>query len=292
MRYDPIASIRRFNRAITATVGALDDSFLGRGRPLGPARVLWSIRPEGTDVAEIRAALHLDSGLLSRILRGLEREGLVTTAASLSDRRRRIASLTPAGEAEKAEYDRLNDTLAASMLARMSADTEDLVRAMDRIATALTRDRITIEPADPDDPQARACLVAYFRLLADRIPGITAAHVPDPDPDADLYRPPNGAFLLARSDGHVLGCVSLKPVDAATGEVKRLWIAPEARGLGLARRMMEAIEGRARTLGLTRLRLDTNENLPEAITLYRKTGWTEVAPFTTFPATHWFARDI
>lgn len=151
---------------------------------------------------------------------------------------------------------------------------------------------VAIAPIDPSDPQARACLVAYFRLLADRIPGIRAAHVPDPDPDADLYRPPNGAFLLARSDGHVLACVSLKPVDATTGEVKRLWVAPEARGLGLARRMMAAIEDQARALGMTRLRLDTNENLPEAIALYRKTGWCEVTPFTDFPATHWFAKDI
>ena len=151
---------------------------------------------------------------------------------------------------------------------------------------------VAIVAADPDDLQSRDCLSFYFRLLADRIPGISATPVPDPDPDADQYRPPTGAFLLARSDGHALACVSLKTVDTTTGEVKRLWVAPEARGLGLARRMMEAIEDQARALGMSRLRLDTNENLPEAIALYRKTGWTEVAPFTDFPATHWFAKDI
>ena len=71
MSPDPIARIRRFNRAVTAEVGALDTSFLGRGRPLGSARVLWSIAPGGTDVADIRNMLRLDSGLLSRLLRGL-----------------------------------------------------------------------------------------------------------------------------------------------------------------------------------------------------------------------------
>ncbi|WP_234867458.1 GNAT family N-acetyltransferase [Alitabrizicola rongguiensis] len=128
--------------------------------------------------------------------------------------------------------------------------------------------------------------------MTERIPGISVGHVPNPDPEASSFRPPKGAFLLALRDREVLACVSVKTVNTETGEVKRLWVAPGARGMGLARRMMEAIEAEARALDLARLRLDTNENLPEAIALYRKTGWTEVAPFTDFPATHWFAKDI
>jgi DNA-binding MarR family transcriptional regulator len=292
MLTDPIARLRRFNRALTLEVGALDTSFLGRGRPLGVARVLSSIPPDGTAVATLRENMRLDSGLLSRILRRLEAEGLVTTGPAPQDRRHRIARLTPAGQAEKAEYDRLNDHLAATMLDRLAQDTDPLLAAMDRIATLLNRDRITITPTDPEAPDARACLAAYAALLAEKIPGITATHVPVPDPDARHYRPTQGAFLLARSDGLPLSCVSLKRIDTATGEVKRLWVAPAARGLGLARRMMAAIEDEGRTLGLARLRLDTNENLPEAIALYRKTGWAEVAPFTPFPATHWFAKTL
>ncbi len=292
MLTDPIARLRRFNRALTVEVGALDTSFLGRGRPLGVARVLSSITPDGTAVATLRESLRLDSGLLSRILRRLEGEGLVTTGPAAQDRRQRIARLTPAGQAEKAEYDRLNDRLAATMLDRLAQDAGPLLAAMDRIATLLNRDRITIAPTDPETPDARACLAAYAALLAATIPGITATHVPVPDPEADQYRPPQGAFLLARSDGLPLACVSLKRIDTTTGEVKRLWVAPAARGLGLARRMMAAIEDEGRALGLARLRLDTNENLPEAIALYRKTGWAEVAPFTPFPATHWFAKAL
>ena len=72
MPLSPIDRIRRFNRSVTAEVGALDSSFLGRGRPLGAARVLWSITPDGTDVADVRQQLRLDSGLMSRLLRGLE----------------------------------------------------------------------------------------------------------------------------------------------------------------------------------------------------------------------------
>lgn len=292
MLLDPIARIRRFNRAVTRETGALDASFLGRGRPLGAARMLWSIGPQGTDVAEIRALLRLDSGHASRILRGLEREGLVTLSVSPDDRRGRIAHLTPAGLAEKAAYDRLNDALAARMLGARPGEAAAFLAAVDLIATTLNRDRILIAPADPETPAARACLAAYFALLADRIPGITAAHVPDPDPEAGHYRTPHGAFLVAWSDTAPLACVSVKTVDGTLGEVKRLWVAPDARGMGLARRMMTAIEDTARNLGLTRLRLDTNANLPEAIALYRATGWADAPPFTDFPATHWFAKDL
>ena len=72
---------------------------------------------------------------------------------------------------------------------------------------------LAIAPTDPETPDARACLAAYAALLAAKIPGITATHVPVPDPEADHYRPPQGAFLLARSDGLPLACVSLKRID-------------------------------------------------------------------------------
>jgi DNA-binding MarR family transcriptional regulator/ribosomal protein S18 acetylase RimI-like enzyme len=292
MLTDPILRVRRFNRAVTARIGALDDSFLGRGRPLGPARVLWSIGADGREVADLRLALGLDSGLLSRILRRLEAEGLVTTGPSGSDRRRRVARLTPAGVAERAEYDRLNDALAADMLARMSVDPEAMVAAMDRIALALNRDQIAIAPADPETPEAVACLAAYRSTLADRIPGFRDAHVPLPDPEAAAYRPPVGTFLVAASDGLPVACVSLKTVSAGVGEVKRLWVDPAARGMGLARRMMQAVEDAARDFGMASLRLDTNENLPEAIALYRKSGWADCPPFTGAPATHWFTKAL
>ena len=111
-----IARIRRFNRAVTRETGAMEDSFLGRGRPLGAARVLWAIAEGGRDVADSRAELSLDSGLMSSLLRGLEAEGLAVVETDPSDRRRRRAVLTATGLAEKAEYDRLNDAMAARLL--------------------------------------------------------------------------------------------------------------------------------------------------------------------------------
>lgn len=287
-----LARIRRFNRAVTRETGAMEESFLGRGRPLGAARVLWAIGEGARDVAEIRAELSLDSGLMSRLLRGLEAEGLATVETDPADRRRRRAVLTAAGLAEKAAYDRLNDAMAARMLARAQRHHAALLAAMDLVAVTLNSDRIVIREADPEDPAARACLAAYLRLLSERVPGVPATVVPVPDPDAALYRSPQGAFLLAWCDRLPVGCVALKPLGPGLGEVKRLWVDPAARGLGLARRLMRAVEDQARALGYQRLNLDTNAALTEAIALYRGEGWAEAAPYTGFPATHWFTKPL
>jgi GNAT superfamily N-acetyltransferase len=289
---DHLARIRRFNRAVTRETGAMEDSFLGRGRPLGAARVLWAIGPDGRDVADLRAELALDSGLLSRLLRGLEAEGMARVDPDPIDRRRRRATLSDRGQAERAEYDRLNDRMAEGMLARAPRHRDALLAAMDLVAVTLNADRIDIRLTDPDDPAARACLNAYFTLLAGKIDGISVAVVPDPDPQAHLFRPPQGTFLLAWCDRLPVGCVSLKPLEPGVAEVKRLWVDPAARGLGLARRLMRAVEDAARDLGYDALKLDTNAALTEAITLYERSGWTPTAAYTGFPATHWFAKPL
>lgn len=289
---DAIARLRRFNRAVTREVGALDTSFLGRGRPLGAARVLQLVRPEGTDVALIRDRLALDSGLMSRFLRALEREGLIETATDPADRRRRIARLTPAGEAEMTAYDAIGHDRAARLIARAGARSAEVVAAMDLIASLLNRDQVEIRPADPDSPEALFCLQSYFDELAARVAIVKPGMFSLPDPGADSYRPPQGRFLVAWSDDLPVGCVSLRPLDARTAEVKRLWVHDSARGQGLARRLMAAIEDEARAMGHRTLKLDTNSALSEAIALYRGSGWTDIAPYTGTPADTWMGKTL
>jgi GNAT superfamily N-acetyltransferase len=113
-----------------------------------------------------------------------------------------------------------------------------------------------------------------------------------PLPDPEAYRPPDGAFLIAWSDDLAIGTVSLRPLDATTGEVKRLWVDVSARGQGLARRLMDAVESRAKSLGYTALKLDTNAALSEALALYRSDGWSEIPAYTSFPATHWLGKTL
>src|SRR5271155_1271024 len=92
-----VEQVRRFNRVVTQRVGAFNDRFLGRPRPLGEARLLWEIGLGGCDVRLLRSRLGLDSGYLSRLLRSLEAAGLVEVVPSVADRRVRLPRLTRAG---------------------------------------------------------------------------------------------------------------------------------------------------------------------------------------------------
>lgn len=278
---DPISRVRRFNRAVTSEVGALDTSFLGRGRPLGAARVLNAIGHGRSDVAELRDYLALDSGLMSRLLRSLEEEGLVMTRPHPDDARRRIARLTAAGRREFEAYETLSNAQAESMLAR-HGQPEALLAAMDLVAAALGRSRIAIDEVDPRGEQSRYCLGEYYAELSRRFERGFDVSL-SRDPDALDMMAPRGAFFVALSDGLPLGCVGLKGSGGDVAELKRLWVAPAARGLGLGRRLMDAAEDAARKLAITTLRLDTNSVLAEARQLYRKTGWTEIDRFNDDP---------
>lgn len=281
MTSDPIARIRRFQRAVTSEIGVLDASFLGRGRPLGPARVLNAIGGGRQDISEIRSYLGLDSGLMSRLLRGLEAEGLIEIEPGAQDGRRRRVALTAAGAQEYAAYESLANAQAGALLARHDAP-ERLLAAMDMVASALARDRITVEETDPRDPRARACMSAYYQELSTRFErGFDVSLSCDPDA-RDMQRP-RGVFLLAISDGAPLGCAGLKGTDKGYAEVKRVWVAPSARGLGLSRRMMTALEQAAQEIGIDTLRLDSNSALHEAVSLYRRSGWTEIPRFNDDP---------
>ena len=86
---------------------------------------------------------------------------------------------------------------------------------------------------------------------------------------------------------------ALKVGEEGTGEIKRMWTAPSARGLGVARRVLRWLEAKAREVGLTRLRLETNRALNEAQALYRGEGYQEVTPFNAEPyAHHWFEKRL
>ena len=278
---DPISRVRRFNRVVTSAVGALDTSFLGRGRPLGAARVLNAIGHGRSDVAEIRDYLGLDSGLMSRLLRSLEDEGLVETTTHEDDARRRVATLTRAGRREFAAYEALSNTQAEGFLAQHS-QREALLAAMDLIASALTRERVGLEEMDPRSEAARYCLREYYSELGRRFKQGFDVSL-SRDPDAKDMRRPRGTFIVAMSDTLPIGCVGLKGTDHGYAEIKRLWVAPAARGLRLGRRLMDAAENAARDLGITLLRLDTNSALAEAGQLYRTTGWREIPRFNDDP---------
>lgn len=148
--------------------------------------------------------------------------------------------------------------------------------------------QIALRPVPVTGPAAQACLAAYYAELSDRFGTLFE---PGEEPDPAIYDPPRGVFLLAERGGTVMGCVGLRP-DNGAGEVKRLWIAPEARGRGLSRRLMAAVEQAARDLGYTRLRLDTSRHLTEAIALYRRDGWAEIPRYNDNPYADFFFEKV
>ena len=116
-----VDQVRSFNRIMTERIGVLDDHFLGKNHPLGEARLLWEIGRNGKSVLELRRQLGLDSGYVSRLLRSLEKQGLIVEKATKNDRRIRFVSLTKAGFRERADLGRRAD-VAAGPRARRSAN--------------------------------------------------------------------------------------------------------------------------------------------------------------------------
>ncbi|MEU9344653.1 helix-turn-helix domain-containing GNAT family N-acetyltransferase [Streptomyces sp. NPDC048278] len=288
-----IDQVRRFNRTVTERVGVLHDRYLGRDRPIGEARLLWEIGEQGQDVRRLRERLGLDSGYVSRLLRSLEADGLVAVEPQPQDRRVRTVRLTGKGRAERALLDGRSDDLAASMLQPLNAGQRArLVAAMAEVDRLLTAGTVTLDVVDPDQPDARHCLLAYFAELQERFDtGFDPAR--SLLPDAGELRPPRGLFLVARLHGEPVGCAGVKLPAGAPAEIKRMWVAPAARRLGLARRFLTELEARAAGHGYDTLRLDTNKTLDAAINLYHSFGFEEVPAFNDEPyAHHWFEKRI
>jgi GNAT superfamily N-acetyltransferase len=182
--------------------------------------------------------------------------------------------LTEAGGAERAELDRRSDKLVA--------DVERL----------LTASLVPVAVTDPRSPEAQGCLTAYAAELAERFDnGYDPARTRRVD--AEDIAPPGGLLLVAFLHGEPVGCCALRLHGDGPAEIKRMWVAPEARGLGLGRRLIAEVEAHARSHGVRVLRLDTNRALVEAISLYRTCGYLEVPRFNDEPyAHHWFEKAL
>ena len=291
-----VAQVRSFNRIVARRIGALQDEYLSRGRPLGASRALWEIENDPdppTDLRALRARLELDSGYLSRLVAALERDGLVELEPHPADRRVRTVRLTPAGRAERDALDRASDDLAASLLAPLGASRRArLVEAMATVERLLTAGLVEVAPADAGSEEAQRCLASYFAEIGGRFED-------GYDPTAGIVldtrdmTPPRGLFLLARLDGRAIGCGVLWHHGGGVADAKRMWVAPEARGLGVGRRLLAELERHAREAGVHTIRLETNRALSEAIALYRSSGYQEVERFNDeVHAHHWFAKPL
>ena len=148
---------------------------------------------------------------------------------------------------------------------------------------------LSVEP--PGSPAAQYCLARYFEELAARFEtGYDPARGIPATPEE--LTPPRGYFVLAALNGAPVGCGALK-CHATHGEIKRMWVASSARGLGLGTRILLRLEELARQRGLRLLRLETNKALTEAQSLYRRNGFREVPAFNDEPYAHyWFEKAL
>jgi DNA-binding MarR family transcriptional regulator/GNAT superfamily N-acetyltransferase len=293
MLVDEISQVRRFNRLVTQRAGALNDHFLGRDRPLGESRLLYEIGPDGADLRDLRQRLGLDSGYVTRLVQALEEKGLVRLTQGTADQRVRKARLTSAGRREVREMNERSDEAAAALLNSLtSAQRSRLVAAMAEVHRLLQLAGLQIDRVDPASPAARWCVEQYFDELDRRFKSGFDPAASLAAEDHDLI-PPRGAFLIASADGEPVACGAVKSIAPGVGSLKRMWVADAVRGLGIGRRMLDALEAQAHALGLTSLRLETNQTLQEAIRLYRSAGFREVAPFNSDPyAHHWFEKRL
>ncbi|MCW2794564.1 helix-turn-helix domain-containing GNAT family N-acetyltransferase [Nocardioides sp.] len=285
--------LRRFNRSYTQRIGALEESFLGLGLPLGAARLVFEIGVGATTVHSLRARLGLDSGYLSRLLRQLEAAELVVVAPDPADRRRRSVRLTTSGRATWRKLDARSEKLAHQLVEplteRQRARLTNALATADLLVRAAT---VQLDLVDPTDAMARVAVGHYFAELDRRFtdgfdPGPATAS------DSQALREPEGCFVVATSDGEPVACGGVQTIGPGIGEIKRMWVHEDWRGAGLGSRMLRRLEQESHDRGLLVVRLDTNSALTEAIEMYERAGYVPIERYNDNPyARHWFEKTL
>ena len=287
---EDIEALRRFNRYFTRRIGALDDHYLGQDRPLGEARLLFEIG-DGVSLRALRGRLALDAGYLSRMAKSLEAQGLVRLTVPPHDTRLRLIELTRAGRVEVEEQHRRADALAADLLTTLTAPQRaELTDALATTRRLLRLAGITVALVDGAAEDARACLDAYAADID--------ARFPEGFDKTDLVRPEEvtgdaGAFFVAYEERQPVACGALRTLEPGVGEIRHVWVHPDARRLGLARRILAELEQAAVTHHFTVVRLDTHATLTEAQAMYRACGYAEIPAYVDHVyASHWFEKRL
>ncbi|WP_210593883.1 helix-turn-helix domain-containing GNAT family N-acetyltransferase [Streptomyces sp. GESEQ-35] len=290
---EQVAAFRRFNRYFTRRIGALDDHYLGQDRPLGEARLLFEIAESaaGVSLRALRSRLGLDAGYLSRMAKALETQGLVRITVHPDDSRLRMVGLTPAGHIELKEQQRRANALVAHLLGGLTdSQRTELTESMTTTRRLLRLAAITVDLVDGASESARTCLDAYADDIDERFP--------EGFDKSDLVRPHEvsgdaGAFFVAYEEGRPVGCGALRRLEPGVGEIRHVWVHPDARRLGLARRILDALERESRRRAFDVVRLDTHAALTEAQAMYRACGYTEIPAYVDHVyASHWFEKRL
>ena len=270
---DHVSALREFNRFYTARLGLLRKHHLDGDFSLTEARTLYEIGAHpGLTATELREALSLDRGYISRLLASLTRRQLIRQTTSNSDAREKLLSLTPSGSRAVAQLNESSDRHISSILENIEPRLrEDLVASLQRAREILnhrTRSAISIE-------RLTRCTPAALEILQEYYEAVQVIKRDKPGDLQNLLTEPNSAMWLARLNNDVVGCVVLRnlPSIPHAAECKRLYVRPAARGHHVATLLLNALEDHALRLKLDWIYLDTHDGLKPAIALYQQRGY-------------------
>jgi DNA-binding MarR family transcriptional regulator/GNAT superfamily N-acetyltransferase len=280
-----VAATRRFNRFWTQRIGVLHEGFLGGPFSLTETRVLYELaHHDGIAAVELGRGLGLDSGYLSRLLRGFDRAGLISRAVDVADARRVTLRLTDTGRAAFAPLTARSDAQAAELLAGLpEAGARAVVAAMRQIEVALAAtpaDGWLMRPLRPGD--MGWVISRHGALYAEQYGWDVRFEALVAEIGAGVIRnfdPAREAGWIAERDGVPVGSVFLlRSAEAADiAKLRLLIVEPAARGLGIGARLVAECERFARDHGYRRITLWTNSVLLAARRIYEAQGYRLVA---------------
>lgn len=277
---DPVAAVRAFTRFYTAHLSVLREGLLDTPYSMAEARIIFELRQRGSaDGADLRRALDLDAGYLSRILARFEADGLVSRRTSAADARRQTVTLTEAGEQAFALLDqRSNDQVRALLEPLTGEQVRRLTAAMDTVRDLLgpspRRDAYLLRPARPGDYgwviSRHGALYAQELGWGSSFEAYCAHVVAD---YVEKHDPQRENAWIAEVDGAPAGCVFCVKRDEETAQLRLLLLEPSARGLGIGARLVEECVRFARQAGYRRMVLFTTELQRQAARIYAKAGF-------------------
>jgi DNA-binding MarR family transcriptional regulator/GNAT superfamily N-acetyltransferase len=280
MSADPVAAVRAFTRFYTAHLSVLREGLLDTPYSMAEARIIFELHQRGSaDSADLRRALDLDAGYLSRILARFESDGLVTRRASETDGRRQTVTLTAAGEQALALLDQRSNEQVRALLRPLTAEeVQRVTAAMDTIrhllGSAPRRDAYLLRPARPGDYgwviSRHGALYAQELGWGPSFEAYCARVVAD---YVEKHDPQRENAWIAEVGGAPVGSIFCVKRDEETAQLRLLLLEPSARGLGIGARLVEECVRFARQAGYRRMVLFTTELQRDAARIYAKAGF-------------------
>ncbi|MCZ7598613.1 MAG: helix-turn-helix domain-containing GNAT family N-acetyltransferase [Gammaproteobacteria bacterium] len=280
-RSDMIGSVRAFNRFYTRQMGLLNESLLDSGLSLTEVRVLFELaHRDEPAAADLARDLGVDAGYLSRILKKFEQHGLIARHRTSRDRRRQCLSLTDDGRRTFAPLDAAACEQVAAMLDDIGpARTRALVAAMHTIEEVLGHRADAAVPYVLRDPrpgdigrviERHGVLYAREYGWDETFEGLVATIAGQFISQFDRRRE---RCWIAEREGEVVGSVFLVRESDDVAKLRLLYVEPEARGLGIGRRLVDECIRFARDAGYDTLVLWTNDVLASARRIYQAAGF-------------------